>query len=218
MKGIKITDLFELNHSIASEYLSGFSYPWEALPGLAEFVRLKGIGLSEAGYEKRGEDVWVHRSATVVPTAVLVGPVIVGPGSFVGHSAFVRNGVLIGANCTVGTCVEIKNSIVFDNVDLAHFNYVGDSILGYGSHLGGGAITSNLRLDEKNVIVRGSVSVDTGLTKVGAMVGDHVQVGCNVVLNPGTVLGRSCVVYPLVSVKGIVEPGCILKSCNSTLR
>ena len=211
MKGIKITDLFDLSHSIAADYLRGFEYPWEALSGLAEFVRLKGIGLSEAGYEKRGEDVWVHRSATVVPTAVLVGPVIVGLGSFVGHSAFVRNGVLIGANCTVGTCVEIKNSIVFDNVDLAHFNYVGDSILGFGSHLGGGAITSNLRLDERNVIIRSSVSVDTGLTKVGAMVGDHVQVGCNVVLNPGTVLGRNCVVYPLVSVKGIIEQRTVLK-------
>ena len=211
MKTTMIADLFDLEHTIAADYLRGFEYPWEALPGLAEFVRLKGIGLSEAGYEKRGEDVWVHKSATVVPTAVLVGPVIVGPGSFVGHSAFVRNGVLIGANCTVGTCVEIKNSIVFDNVDLAHFNYVGDSILGYGSHLGGGAITSNLRLDERNVIIRGTASVDTGLTKVGAMVGDQVQVGCNVVLNPGTVLGRSCVVYPLVSVKGIVEPRTVLK-------
>lgn len=207
-----IEELFDLSHSIAADYLRGFDYPWEALLGLAEFVRLKGIGLSEAEYEKRGEDVWVHRSATVVPTAVLVGPVIVGPGSFVGHSAFVRNGVLIGANCTVGTSVEIKNSIVFDNVDLAHFNYVGDSILGYGSHLGGGAITSNLRLDEKNVIVRGSVSVDTGLTKVGAMLGDHVQIGCNVVLNPGTVIGRKAVVYPLVSVKGVVAPGSVLKA------
>ena len=206
-----IADLFDSEHTIAAEYLRSFDYPWEALPGLAEFVRLKGIGLSEAEYEKKGEDVWVHKSATVVPSAVLLGPVIVGPDSFIGHSAFVRNGVLIGANCTVGTSVEIKNSIVFDNVDLAHFNYVGDSILGYGSHLGGGVITSNLRLDEKSVIVRGSTSVDTGLRKVGAMVGDHVQVGCNVVLNPGTVLGRSCVVYPLVSVKGIIEPRTVLK-------
>ena len=212
MYGIKINELFDLEHTISADYLRGFEYPWEALSGLAEFVRLRGIGLSEAEYEKRGEDVWVHRSATVVPTAVLVGPVIVGPGSFVGHSAFVRNGVLIGANCTVGTCVEIKNSIVFDKVDLAHFNYVGDSILGFGSHLGGGAITSNLRLDEKNVVVRTSVCVDTGLTKVGAMVGDHVQIGCNVVLNPGTVLGRKCVVYPLVSVKGTVAPESIVKS------
>ena len=207
-----IADLFDSEHTIAAEYLRSFDYPWEALPGLAEFVRLKGIGLSEAEYEKKGEDVWVHKSATVVPSAVLLGPVIVGPDSFIGHSAFVRNGVLIGANCTVGTSVEIKNSIVFDNVDLAHFNYVGDSILGYGSHLGGGAITSNLRLDEKNVIVRGSVSVDTGLIKVGAMVGDHVQIGCNVVLNPGTVIGRNAVVYPLVSVKGTVAPGSIVKS------
>ena len=212
MDSMRITSLFDLEHTIAAEYLRSFDYPWEALPGLAEFVRLKGIGLSEAEYEKKGEDVWVHKSATVVPSAVLLGPVIVGPDSFIGHSAFVRNGVLIGANCTVGTSVEIKNSIVFDNVDLAHFNYVGDSILGYGSHLGGGAITSNLRLDEKNVIVRGSVSVDTGLIKVGAMVGDHVQIGCNVVLNPGTVIGRNAVVYPLVSVKGTVAPGSIVKS------
>ena len=212
MEDIKITELFDLTHTMAAEYLEYFKYPWEALSGLAEFVRLRGIGLSEAEYEKRGEDVWVHRSATVVPTAVLVGPVIVGPGSFVGHSAFVRNGVLIGANCTVGTCVEIKNSIVFDNVDLAHFNYVGDSILGYKSHLGGGAITSNLRLDERNIIVRGEKSVDTGLTKVGAMVGDHVQIGCNVVLNPGTVLGRKSVVYPLVSVKGAFAQESIIKS------
>lgn len=211
MNGIKINELFDLEHTIAADYLSGFEYPWEALEGLTEFVRLKGIGLSEAEYEKRGEDVWVHKSAKVVPTAVLVGPVIVGPNSFVGHSAFVRNGVLIGANCTIGTCVEIKNSIVLDKVDLAHFNYVGDSILGFGSHLGGGAITSNLRLDEKNVVVHGSVCMDTGLTKVGAMVGDHVQVGCNVVLNPGTVLGRKSVVYPLVSVKGVVAPSSVVK-------
>ena len=212
MDSIRITSLFDLEHTIAAEYLRGFEYPWEALAGLADYVRLVGSSLSEAEYDQRGREVWVHKSATVVPTAVLVGPVIVGPGSFVGHSAFVRNGVLIGENCTVGTCVEIKNSIVFDNVDLAHFNYVGDSILGYGSHLGGGAITSNLRLDEKNVIVRGSVSVDTGLTKVGAMLGDHVQIGCNVVLNPGTVLGRNAVVYPLVSVKGVVAPDSILKA------
>ena len=211
MDKIKITELFDLTHTMAADYLAGFMYPWEALGGLAEFVRLRGIGLSEAEYERRGEDVWVHRSAHVVETAVLVGPVIVGPDSFVGHSAFVRNGVLIGANCTVGTCVEIKNSIVFDNVDLAHFNYVGDSILGYGAHLGGGAITSNLRLDERTIIVRGAKNVDTGLIKVGAMIGDRAQVGCNVVLNPGTVLGRGCVVYPLVSVKGVIASGNVVK-------
>lgn len=207
-----IEDLFDLSHSIAADYLRGFEYPWEVLAGLADYVRLVGSSLPEAEYDQRGREVWVHKSATVVPSAVLLGPVIVGPGSFIGHSAFVRNGVVIGVNCMVGTSVEIKNSIVFDNVDLAHFNYVGDSILGYGSHLGGGAITSNLRLDEKNVIVRGSVSVDTGLTKVGAMVGDHVQIGCNVVLNPGTVIGCNAVVYPLVSVKGAVASGSIVKS------
>ena len=123
-----------------------------------------------------------------------------------------RNGVLLGSDCTVGTCVEVKNSIIFDNVDLAHFNYVGDSILGFGSHLGGGAITSNLRLDEKNITIRSSQAIDTGLMKVGAMVGDKVQVGCNAILNPGAILGRSSVIYPLVSVKGVIAPDSVVKA------
>lgn len=212
MDGIRITELFDLNHTVASSYLEGFEYPWEALPGICDLVRTIGKGLDEAEYEKRGEDVWVHRSARVVSTAVLVGPVIVGPECFVGHCAFVRNGVLLGSDCTVGTCVEVKNSIIFDKVDLAHFNYVGDSILGFGSHLGGGAITSNLRLDEKNITIRSSQAIDTGLLKVGAMVGDKVQVGCNAILNPGAILGRSSVIYPLVSVKGVVAPNSVVKA------
>ena len=212
MDGIRITDLFDLTHTIASDYLKGFEYPWEALDGLCEMVRLTGMSLDENEYEKRSDGVWVHRSARVVNTAVLVGPVIVGPGCFVGHCAFVRNGVLLGRDCTVGTCVEVKNSIIFDNVDLAHFNYVGDSILGYGSHLGGGAITSNLRLDEKNVTIRGNQDIDTGLLKVGALVGDKTQVGCNAILNPGSVLGRGCVIYPLVAVKGVIAPASVVKA------
>ena len=211
MKNIRITELFDLNHTVASSYLVGFEYPWEALPGICDLVRTIGKGLDEAEYEKRAEDIWVHKSARVVPTAVLVGPVIVGPGCFIGHCAFVRNGVLLGSDCTVGTCVEVKNSIIFDKVDLAHFNYVGDSILGFGSHLGGGAITSNLRLDEKNITIRSSQAIDTGLLKVGAMVGDKVQVGCNAILNPGAILGRSSVIYPLVSVKGVVAPNSVVK-------
>ena len=212
MENIRVSELFDLKHTIASEYLKGFAYPWEALSGICDLIRSLGNSLDEAVYEKRAEDVWVHKSARVVPTAVLVGPVIVGPGCFIGHCAFVRNGVILGSDCTVGTCVEVKNSIIFDKVDLAHFNYVGDSILGFGSHLGGGAITSNLRLDEKNITIRGNQDIDTGLMKVGAMVGDKVQVGCNAILNPGTVLGRSSVVYPLVSVKGIVAPGSVVKA------
>ena len=212
MDGIRITELFDLNHTVASSYLEGFEYPWEALPGICDFVRTIGKGLDEAEYEKRAEDIWVHKSARVVSTAVLVGPVIVGPGCFIGHCAFVRNGVLLGSDCTVGTCVEVKNSIIFDTVDLAHFNYVGDSILGFGSHLGGGAITSNLRLDEKNITIRSSQAIDTGLLKVGAMVGDKVQVGCNAILNPGTIIGRGSVVYPLVSVKGVVAPDSVVKA------
>ena len=212
MKNIRITELFDLNHTVASSYLVGFEYPWEALPGICDLVRTIGKGLDEAEYEKRAEDIWVHKSARVVPTAVLVGPVIVGPGCFIGHCAFVRNGVLLGSDCTVGTCVEVKNSIIFDKVDLAHFNYVGDSILGFGSHLGGGAITSNLRLDEKNITIRGNQAIDTGLMKVGAMVGDKVQVGCNAILNPGAILGRSSVIYPLVSVKGVIAPDSVVKA------
>ena len=212
MDGIRITKLFDLNHTVASEYLKGFAYPWEALPGICDLVRTIGKGLDEAEYEKRAEDIWVHKSARVVSTAVLVGPVIVGPGCFIGHCAFVRNGVLLGSDCTVGTCVEVKNSIIFDKVDLAHFNYVGDSILGFGSHLGGGAITSNLRLDEKNITIRSSQAIDTGLLKVGAMVGDKVQVGCNAILNPGAILGRSSVIYPLVSVKGVIAPDSVVKA------
>ena len=212
MDGIRITELFDLNHTVASSYLEGFEYPWEALSGICDLIRSLGKGLDEAEYEKRAEDIWVHKSARVVSTAVLVGPVIVGPGCFIGHCAFVRNGVLLGSDCTVGTCVEVKNSIIFDKVDLAHFNYVGDSILGFGSHLGGGAITSNLRLDEKNITIRSSQAIDTGLMKVGAMVGDKVQVGCNAILNPGAILGRSSVIYPLVSVKGVVAPNSVVKA------
>ena len=212
MENIRVSDLFDLKHTIASEYLKGFEYPWEALSGICDLIRSLGKGLDEAEYEKRAEDIWVHRSAKVVSTAVLVGPVIIGPGCFIGHCAFVRNGVLLGSDCTVGTCVEVKNSIIFDKVDLAHFNYVGDSILGFGSHLGGGAITSNLRLDEKNITIRSSQAIDTGLMKVGAMVGDKVQVGCNAILNPGAILGRSSVIYPLVSVKGVVAPDSVVKA------
>lgn len=212
MDGIRITELFDLNHTVASSYLEGFEYPWEALSGICDLIRSLGKGLDEAEYEKRAEDIWVHKSARVVSTAVLVGPVIVGPGCFIGHCAFVRNGVLLGSDCTVGTCVEVKNSIIFDKVDLAHFNYVGDSILGFGSHLGGGAITSNLRLDEKNITIRSSQAIDTGLLKVGAMVGDKVQVGCNAILNPGAILGRSSVIYPLVSVKGVIAPDSVVKA------
>ena len=212
MENIRVSDLFDLKHTIASEYLEGFEYPWEARSGICDLIRSLGKGLDEAEYEKRAEDIWVHRSAKVVSTAVLVGPVIIGPGCFIGHCAFVRNGVLLGSDCTVGTCVEVKNSIIFDKVDLAHFNYVGDSILGFGSHLGGGAITSNLRLDEKNITIRSSQAIDTGLMKVGAMVGDKVQVGCNAILNPGAILGRSSVIYPLVSVKGVVAPDSVVKA------
>ena len=171
-----------------------------------------GASLPSSEYEERGKGIWVHRSATIVPTAVLVTPVIIGPDSFVGHSAFVRNGVIVGAGCSIGTSVEIRNSILFDNVDVAHFNYVGDSIIGYHAHFGAGAIVSNVKSDYSNIVIRGEDDFETGNWKLGAMVGDHVEVGCNSVLNPGTVIGRNTTIYPCNNVRGVIPPDSILKN------
>jgi len=217
MDNISIASLFDLSHSVASDYLSGFKYPWKALAGLSDFILSLGESLPESEYEEREKGIWVHRSARVVATAVLIAPVIIGPGSFVGHSAFVRNGVIVGADCSIGTSVEIRNSILFDNVEIAHFNYVGDSIIGYHSHFGAGAIVSNVKSDYSNIVVRGEDDFETGVWKLGAMVGDHVEVGCNAVLNPGTVIGRNTTVYPCSNVRGVIPPSSIVKSAGVTV-
>ena len=212
MSDIRINDLFDLSHTAVAGYLSGFDYPWKAVAGISELVLSMGASLPSSEYEEREEGIWVHRSARVVATAVLIAPVIIGPGSFVGHSAFVRNGVIVGADCSIGTSVEIRNSILFDNVEIAHFNYVGDSIIGYHSHFGAGAIVSNVKSDYSNIVVRGEDDFETGVWKLGAMVGDHVEVGCNAVLNPGTVIGRNTTIYPCNNVRGVIPPDSIMKN------
>ena len=209
---IRTEQLFDLNHSLAGGYLSAFAYPWEALEGIGNLIRRLGPELG-AEYTEVSPEVWVHKTATVAPTAFLGAPCIIGAGSEVRHCAFVREAALVGENCVVGNSVELKNVILFDHVEVPHFNYVGDSILGYKSHMGAGSVTSNIKSDQSLVVIHnGDIHIPTGLLKVGAMLGDHVEVGCNSVLNPGTVVGRNSSVYPLSSVRGVVPPNSIWKN------
>ena len=206
-----ITDLYDLTHTLAGEYLSCFTYPWEALSGLADCIRTLGASL-DSDYLPFAPEVWVHKTAHVAPTASITGPCIIGPDTEVRHCAFIRGSALVGAGCVVGNSVELKNVILFDNVQTPHYNYVGDSILGYKSHMGAGSITSNVKSDKTLVAVRcGAERMETGRKKVGAMLGDHVEIGCNSVLNPGTVVGRNSRVYPLSSVRGTVPADSIYK-------
>ncbi|MBO5412341.1 MAG: UDP-N-acetylglucosamine pyrophosphorylase [Clostridia bacterium] len=207
-----IKELFDLAHTKAKEYLSAFTYPWEALPGIKAFIRETGKRLG-AEYEEIAPEVWVHRSASIAKTACLESPCIIGAGTQVRTGAFIRGSVLIGENCVVGNSTELKNAILFDGVQVPHYNYVGDSILGYKAHFGAGAITSNVKSDKLPVIVRdGEQEIQTGLKKVGAFVGDFVEIGCNSVLNPGTVIGKESNVYPLSCVRGTVLAKCIYKT------
>lgn len=213
---IKTTELFSLEHTIAKDYLSGFEYPWQALKGIKDFIIKKGEKLNTEDFNEISPQVWVHKEATVAPTAFIGAPCIIGKGTEVRHCAFIRGSALIGENCVVGNSTEVKNAIIFDNVQIPHYNYVGDSILGYKSHLGAGSITSNVKSDKTLVKIKyeGEV-IETGLKKFGAMVGDGVEVGCNSVLNPGTVIGKNSNIYPLSSVRGIVKENCIFKDKNN---
>ena len=207
-----IKDLYDLDHTLAKDYLSQFTYPWEALKGIKDFILALGPTLGD-DYEEVAENVWVHKTATVFPSAYLGAPCIIGPETEVRHGAFIRGSALVGANCVVGNSVELKNVILFDHVQTPHYNYVGDSILGYFSHMGAGSITSNVKSDKSLVVVKnGQERTETGLKKFGAMLGDFVEVGCNSVLNPGTVVGRNSNVYPLSCVRGIVPEGSIYKT------
>jgi len=209
---IKTVDLYDLSHTLANEYLSGFEYPWQALKGIKDLILTLGKNLGEE-YIERAENVWVHNTAQIAPTAFLGAPCIIGPGTEVRHCAFIRGSALVGANCMVGNSVELKNVILFDNVQVPHYNYVGDSILGYKSHMGAGSVTSNVKSDKTPVTVKlGAEKMETGLKKFGAMLGDFVEVGCNSVLNPGTVVGRNSNIYPTSSVRGTVPAGCIYKT------
>ena len=206
-----ISDLFDLEHTAAKEYLSQFTYPWEALKGIKELIIRLGERLGD-DYQQVSPQVWVHKTALITPTAYLGAPCIIGPETEVRHCAFIRGSALIGAGCVVGNSAELKNVILFDGVQTPHYNYVGDSILGYKAHMGAGSITSNVKGDKSLVTVRmGGEAIATGLKKMGAMLGDFAEIGCNSVLNPGTIVGRNAQVYPLSSVRGTVKANAIYK-------
>ena len=207
-----ITDLYDLSHSLAGEYLSQFTYPWEALPGIKAMICALGSTLDESQYTLVAPQVWVHNTAKVAPTASITGPAIIGPGTEVRHCAFIRGSALVGADCVVGNSVELKNVILFDNVQVPHYNYVGDSILGYRAHMGAGSITSNVKSDKSLVVIHADPPIPTNRKKVGAMLGDLVEVGCNSVLNPGTVIGRHSNVYPTSCVRGEIPADSIFKT------
>ena len=207
-----ISDLYDLEHTLAKDYLKQFTWPWEALKGIRQLIVELGERLG-SDYTEVSPQVWVHKTATVAPTAFLGAPCIIGAGTEVRHCAFVRGAALVGEGCVVGNSVELKNVILFDGVQVPHFNYVGDSILGYKSHMGAGSVTSNVKSDKTLVAVRSAdETVETGLKKMGAMLGDYVEVGCNSVLNPGTVVGRNSNIYPLSCVRGVVPSDSIWKT------
>ena len=213
-----IKDMYDLDHTMAKEYLEGFTYPWEALKGIKELIIELGKQLDKEEYDEVSENVWVHKTAKVFPTAYLGAPCIIGPNTEVRHCAFIRGSALVGADCVVGNSVELKNVILFDHVQTPHYNYVGDSILGYYSHMGAGPITSNVKSDKKLVVVHnGTEKIETGLKKFGAMVGDYVEVGCNSVLNPGSVIGRHSNVYPTSCVRGVVPENSIWKNSGEII-
>ena len=209
---IQTKHLLNLNETCAAPLLEQFEYPWQALPHISDFIISLGKTLSPDEYEQKEEHIWIARSATVFPSAYITGPTIIGPNTEVRHCAFIRGNALVGANCVVGNSTELKNVILFNHVQVPHYNYVGDSILGYKSHMGAGSITSNVKSDKKLVIVKSEdKKIETGLKKFGAMIGDNVEVGCGSVLNPGTVIGKNTNIYPLSSVRGVVKENSIYK-------
>lgn len=216
---MKITRLYDLTRTLAAGYLKQFEYPWEALEGISDFLVRLGESLSPEEYEERGEHIWIHKSARVAPTAFLAGPVIICRGAEVRHCAFIRGSALVGEDAVVGNSTELKNVILFDRVQVPHYNYVGDSILGYRAHMGAGSITSNVKSDKLLVYIHGEDGeIATERKKVGALVGDCVEVGCGSILNPGTVVGRDCSIYPLSSVRGCIDESSIYKRQGEAVR
>lgn len=220
MERAKTVNLYDLNETLSGDYLRGFTYPWEALNGIGDMIKKLGESLDPVIYEKKGDDIWIAQSAKIFPTVgAILGPCIIGEDTEVRPGAFIRGKVLIGNNCVVGNSTELKNVILFNHVQVPHYNYVGDSILGFYSHMGAGSITSNVKADKTLVVVKdGEERIETGLKKFGAMLGDHVEVGCNSVLNPGTVIGRNTNVYPLSSVRGVIAPDSIFKEKDSIVK
>ncbi len=215
MEQCKVTNLYDLKETIAAELLESVEYPWEALKGISDFIRKIGPTLDTDIYEQKGEEIWVAKSAKVAPTAYLNGPLIIDEDAEIRHCAFIRGSAIVGKGSVVGNSTELKNVIIFNSVQVPHYNYVGDSILGHKSHMGAGSITSNVKSDKTLVVVKDkNEKIKTGLKKFGAMLGDHVEVGCNSVLNPGTVIGRCSNIYPLSMVRGVVPANSIYKNKN----
>lgn len=221
MENAKITNLYSLEESIAGDYLAGFTYPWEALKGISDYIKELGPTLNPEVYEQRGENIWVAKSAKVAPTACLNGPLIIDEEAEIRHCAFIRGSAIVGKGSVVGNSTELKNVIIFNCVQVPHYNYVGDSILGYKSHMGAGSITSNVKSDKTLVVAKDAYDtheeIETGLKKFGAMLGDYVEVGCNSVLNPGTVVGKNSNIYPLSRVRGVIPANSIFKDKDSVI-
>ena len=212
MKECEIKNLYNLNETIAKDIFEGCIYPWEVLPKIKDFIITLGESLNKEEYEKIGENIWIAKSAKIAKTAYINGPAIIGKNAEVRHCAFIRGSAIVGENSVVGNSTELKNVILFNNVQVPHYNYVGDSILGYKSHMGAGSITSNVKSDKKLVVVKNKdEKIETGLKKFGAMLGDCVEVGCGSVLNPGTVIGKNTNIYPLSSVIGVIKEKSIYK-------
>lgn len=212
MKEIYITELFHLEETIAAELFQNVIYPWEVLPKIHDFILSLGQKLSTDLFEQRGENIWVAKSASIAPTACLNGPLIVDENAEIRHCAYIRGNAIVGKGAVVGNSTELKNVILFNKVQVPHYNYVGDSILGYAAHMGAGSITSNVKSDKTLVVVKGKdYQIETGLKKMGAILGDHVEIGCNSVLNPGTIIACNTNVYPLSMVRGVIPQGSIYK-------
>lgn len=215
MEECRIENLYNLEQTIAKDIFEGVTYPWEVLPKIEEFIISLGKTLDKNEYEEKGENIWIAKSAKVAPTAYIAGPAIIGKNAEIRHCAFIRGKAIVGEGAVVGNSTELKNVILFNKVQVPHYNYVGDSILGYKSHMGAGSITSNVKSDKKLVIVKNDKEqIETGLKKFGAMLGDEVEVGCSSVLNPGTIIGKHTNIYPLSSVRGVVPEHSIYKNKN----
>lgn len=215
----KINDLYDLNETIAKDLFMDATYPWEVLNRIGDFILELGETLSSTEFNRPKKDIWIHKSVTVAETATLNGPLIVDADTEIRPGAFIRGKVIIGKNCVVGNSTELKNVVLFNTVQVPHYNYVGDSILGTHAHMGAGSVTSNVKSDKTLVVVKnGKDIIETGLKKMGAMIGDYVEVGCNSVLNPGTVIGRNTNIYPLSSVRGVIPENSIFKVWNDIVK
>lgn len=212
MDSCKISNMYDLEQTIASELFKDIDYPWEALPKIGDFIKKLGPTLDSDIFEKRGEDIWIAKSVKIYETATITGPLIIDEDTEVRPGAFIRGNAIVGKNCVVGNSTELNNVVLFNNVQVPHYNYVGDSVLGYKSHMGAGSITSNVKSDKTLVVVKdGKEEIKTGLKKFGAMLGNSVEVGCNSVLNPGTVVCPNSNIYPVSCVRGVVPADSIYK-------